>query len=78
MPVSVLMASQACCRAADVGNGKERENRVAEGAVWKAHASLEQRGTGSIGNSIKKLNAPVSIEVRPVCLLACLIACELL
>lgn len=54
MPVSVLMASQACCRAADVGNGKERENRVAEGAVWKAHASLEQRGTGSIGNSIKK------------------------
>lgn len=68
--MSELMASQALCRAADIRNGKERENRVAEGPAWKARASVEQRGTGSIGNPIKKLNAP---EVRPVCLLASLL-----
>lgn len=60
------MASQAVCRAANVGKGKERENSVAEGA----HATVEQRGTSSIGNPINKLNAP---EVRPVCLLASLL-----
>lgn len=42
---------------------------MAEGAVWKARASVEQRGTGSIGNPIKKVNAP---EARRVCLFASL------
>lgn len=67
--MSELVASQALCRAADIGNGKERENKVAEGPAWKAHASVEHRGTGSVGNPIKNLNAPEGG------LFACLLHC---